>query len=132
MGSQLDDFRKHPILIVLAAVMLLAFGYVVYYFLVLHPKLENSGWYAVGTAMDTYNPPKGGTVILVDFTVNGEEYTASPPYRKGIKQGSRYLVRFLPENPDICKGLLDCPVPDSIVSIPAEGWEHPPFGCGGR
>lgn len=132
MSSQLDDFRKHPILVVLAVVMLLAFGHVLYYFLVLSPKLENSGWYTVGTAVDSYKPPKGGTVILVEYTVEGKEYIASPPYIKGIKQGSRFLVRFLPENPDICRGLLDCPVPDSVVSVPAEGWEHPPFECGGR
>jgi hypothetical protein len=132
MSSQIEEFKKNPVVIVAALVLLAAFGYLFYGQLVLKPRLKRIGWYTVGTAMDTYNPPKGGTVILVDYTVNGKEYTASPSYRKGIKQGSRYLVKFLPNDPQVREALLDCPVPDSIVSIPAEGWEKPPFGCGGR
>jgi hypothetical protein len=132
MSSQLDDFRKNPILIVVAFVLMAAFGYVLYDAVVLKPQLERIGWYTVGTAVDTHKPPKGGTVILVDYALNGDVYTASAPYRKGIKQGSRYLVKFLPNDPYVREALLDCPVPDSIVSVPAEGWEHPPFRCGGH
>jgi hypothetical protein len=132
MSSQIEELKKKPVLIVAAFVLLAAFGYLFYGQLVLKPRLNHIGWYTVGTAMDTYKPPKGGTVILVDYTVNGKEYTARPSYRKGIKQGSRYLVKFLPNDPQVREALLNCPVPDSIVSVPAEGWEHPPFGCGGR
>ncbi len=132
MSSQIEEFKKNPVLIVAAFLLVALFGYVLYDAVVLDDKLRQSGWYTSGTAMDTYNPPKGGTVILVDFVVNGKERTASVAYRKGVKQGSRFLVKFLPSYPEKNVVLLNCPVPDSIVSIPAEGWEHPPFGCGGR
>jgi hypothetical protein len=132
MSSQIEEFKKNPVLIVAAFLLVALFGYVLYGNLVLTPRLSRIGWYTVGTAVDTYNPPKGGTVILVDFVVNGKERTASVAYRKGVKQGSRFLVKFLPSYPEKNVVLLNCPVPDSIVSIPAEGWEHPPFGCGGR
>ncbi len=103
-----------------------------YEVLVLKPKLERVGWLTVGTAIDTYKPPKGGTIIIFQFSVNDTEYVADQSYQSNIKKNSRYLINFLPDDPEINKVLLDCPVPDSIVSIPAEGWEKPPFGCGGR
>lgn len=132
MSSQIEELKKNPVLIVAAFLLLALFGYVFYDAFVLDDRLSHSGWYTVGTAVDTHKPPKGGTVILVDFVVNGKERTASVAYRKGVEQGSRFLVKFLSSYPDKNKVLLNCPVPDSIVSVPAEGWEHPPFGCGGR
>ena len=42
-----------------------------------------------------------------------------------ISKGTRYLVKFSPNNPDYAVILLDYPVPDSIFA-PRYGWEKLP------
>jgi hypothetical protein len=129
MKNQLDEFKKHPILIVAALLLLSAFGYVIYGNVVLTPKLRRTGWYTVGTVTGTHKPPKGGTVILVSFKVSGEKYTASPPYIKRTTKGSQYLVKFLPTFPEKHTVLFDCEVPENLLEVPSDGWETAPFEC---
>ncbi|MBK9507834.1 MAG: hypothetical protein IPO03_20985 [Bacteroidetes bacterium] len=43
-----------------------------------------------------------------------------------ISKGTRYLVKFSPNNPTYAHILLDYPVPDSIFA-PRYGWEKLPF-----
>jgi hypothetical protein len=83
-----------------------------------------------------------GPELKFEFHIRGQKTTKSSllsgevslqrneELRKLI--GKRFVVQFNISNPNLNRLMIECPVPDSIMSIPAEGWEHPPFGCGGR
>lgn len=76
------------------------------------------------------------------FSLNGQEYEGSYSIADKMRKennsylrsyiGKKFVVRYNISDPKLNRLMINCPVPDSIVSIPAEGWEHPPFGCAGR
>ncbi len=76
------------------------------------------------------------------FSLNGQEFEGSYSIADKMSKennsylqsyiGGKFVVRYNISDPKLNRLMINCPVPDSIVSVPAEGWEHPPFGCGGR
>jgi len=128
--GQLEQFKKNPILIVIALVLLAAFVYVFYARLVLYPKMEKEGRYTIGVTIETHKPPKGGTVIRYSVLVNNEQVNSSANYTKGVTvPGGRYLVKYLPSHPSVSNIYFDCPIPEEIKEVPPEGWGKPPFNC---
>ncbi len=98
--------------------------------------------YSVGTITDFGRGGKSGPWFDYEFLFENQQHTGTYFVNGKLSMennnhlrayvGKRFLVKYEDGNPDLHRLILECPIPDSIVSIPAEGWEHPPFGCGGR
>lgn len=78
---------------------------------------------------------KGGTAPEFSFIYKGITYNSSEStliqkdfhFTNGYR-GKRFFVIFNPNDPNNCSLLSYNPVPDSIISVPSEGWEKLPVG----
>ena len=97
-------------------------------------SLTENAHYTIATTNGT---TKGFMNVLpfVDFIyyVNGTRYNSScnmsPEDHDINTEGGRYLVMFSTKNRKNCMFLYDCPIPDSILTAPDEGWKAAPFNC---
>ena len=63
-------------------------------------------------------------VGLIDYS--GNEAIDAQFERSVVANGGRYYVEFSSKNPNNSKLLLDYPVPDTVTSVPEDGWNYMP------
>lgn len=84
-------------------------------------ELKNKGLYSIATITGFTSPDGMGTYCEYTFKYNNKEINEENALDcyKNIKIGDRFYVRFSKNYAQI---LYDKPVPDSILSVPIEGW----------
>ncbi len=102
------------------------FGYIIYEAYSQTYELAYKARYTVGKV--TEHSRSGHLVKKVDYKyfVNGVEYERRENYQGG-EIGKEYFVKYSTQTPTYSNLLQDMPVPDSIKSVPHEGWKEMPI-----
>jgi len=90
-------------------------------------ELKNNGLYSIATVTGFTFPDGMGTYCEYTFKYNNRDINKENALDcyKNIQIGDRFYVRFSKNYAQI---LYDKPVPDSISSVPIEGWyDIPPI-----
>jgi hypothetical protein len=108
-------------LFVLGAIMIYAFWR--YY------RVSHDMRYTVATTTGRISTPRNHEAIEYRFSVNYKTYNSSGPVTGAyhiLCPNGRYYVKFPFKSPGANEIRWDKPVPDSIYSIPEEGWKEIP------
>ncbi|HSH66219.1 MAG TPA: hypothetical protein VLB84_10585 [Bacteroidia bacterium] len=94
-------------------------------------KLDKYGVYTVMYIENVRGASRGLKVSLKYFYLNdtiGESYLDASGQISIKDEGRRFLGKIRSDDPDeIFDIMLDKPVPDSLKTIPRQGWKNPPF-----
>jgi hypothetical protein len=96
--------------------------------------LEENGLYTIGKVVEYF--PKAFTgeseAIKISYKVNGKEYQVFShyyvPFKDGPEKGELFMAMYLPNDPEKCALLYDCPIKDSsdYKRYIEEFKKHPP------
>lgn len=92
--------------------------------------LESKYKYTVASILKFEVPLDGEDEAFLDYYVSGNRYKAifTIVYykRDSYKIGSRLFIKYLPSDPSISELILDINVPDTLRTIPINGWDSIP------
>jgi hypothetical protein len=84
--------------------------------------------YTIAIIISFTNPSDGGKVADFEYRVSGKVYSGFLGIEgRNIKMGDRYFIQYLYTDPQNAKILIKQPVPNSIISVPDDGWDKLPF-----
>lgn len=71
---------------------------------------------------------RGGRSIIFEYNVNNKLYKGSNSinFKDQSLVGKKFTVKFFKKNPNTAKLLLNFPVPDTLKTIPINGWDELP------
>lgn len=105
---------------------------VCYYYLNYLPdkKFESEFRYGVVTISGFDFPADGGEVAEIYYYVNNKRYKSiiNMTYNDKVnyKVGTKLYIKYSPKDPNIFKLVDDIKVPDTLKTIPTNGWDSIP------
>jgi hypothetical protein len=90
-------------------------------------RLSMNHRFTIGTVTKKVKTGKG-PFFHYQFWVSGKSFEggAPPDENPMAVEGSRYYVKFLPNDPTISSILWELPVPVNVQQAPEQGWERLP------
>lgn len=85
---------------------------------------KNARYITATVLKNTYGSGNSGAEYK--YNVLGERYEAWNYTDKRAIEGERYFIIYNKNNPQNSELFLDCPVPDTLIDIPKEGWDKIP------
>ena len=119
--------KKNNIYIVIAIVLFII--YAVFYAWKSSNLIDKYGVYTIGKIEKVEGGARGGLRVYISFSYKNIKHTGDYIDGSGkIKEsliGKRYFIKIVPNRIDRAFNFnIDCPIPDSILVAPSEGWSQ--------
>jgi hypothetical protein len=91
-----------------------------------HYRINQDIRYTVATTIKRITTPRNNSQIQYTFSVNGKHFTGYGPDLEKYKikyPNGRYYLKFPFKSPGSNEVLWDRLIPDSVTTVPEEGWK---------